>query len=105
MSFRRNKGKARRWETWLQQHRDALLACSVPQVLLERESHWIYFLEHGYFTPRGSVEPIIDIDRMERSQIEQLCLLLEGSDYYPNSSTLNALQYRLKRGRHAETTG
>ena len=103
MSFRRNSDAALKWQTWLQKHRDELLECGVPQVVLEEERYWYYFLDHGYFTPPGISEPIIDVDRMEKRQAERLCVFLEHSDFYPTCSTLNRLQYLLKRGRHAET--
>lgn len=102
MSFRRDKEHARAWQAWLQHSRDQLLACGVPLAVLEHEGHWIYFLEHGYYTPPGIVEPVICIDRMEKAQAERLCCFLEEDDYYPDNSTLNALQYLLKRGRHGE---
>ena len=103
MSFRRNSDVGRKWQIWLQSHRDELIACGIPQLLLEDESYWFYFLDHGYFTPSGIAEPIIDVGRMERGHAERLCIFLEGSDYYPSSSTLHRLQYLLKRGRHAQT--
>src|SRR5687768_11399404 len=103
MSFRRDKEKTRKWQTWLDEHRRELLECGVPDGVLQCESHWMYFLEHGYFQPVGVAEPIITIDRMERAQLERLCIFLEQDDYYPGCSTLNGLQYELKRGRHANT--
>jgi hypothetical protein len=104
MSFRHNSDTGHRWQTWLQKHRDELLGCGVPQVVLEDERSWNYFLNHGYFTPSGIAEPIIDVDHMERSQAERLCLFLERTDHYPHCSTMNRLQYLLKRGRHAKTS-
>ncbi len=104
MSFRRDKEKPLQWQKWLQQHRDELLACGVPPIVLEDMRQWYYFLEHGYFTPPGSAEPIIGVDCMHRTDAERLCLFLEQDSLYPLSSTLNRLQYLLKRGRHAETT-
>ena len=104
MSFRRDKVKALHWRKWLQKHRDELLACGIPHIVLEDQLHWHYFLEHGYFTPVGSAEPIINVDRMRRAYAERLCLFLEQDDFYPDCSTLNRLQYLLKRGRHAQTS-
>ena len=102
MSYRRDKKKALKWETWLARHHRALLACAVPHVMLEDERKWVYFVEHGYFTPPGSAEAVINIDRMDRNQAERLCVLLESDDDYHTCTTLNTLQYRLKRGRHAQ---
>jgi hypothetical protein len=104
MSFRRDKQKTLQWQKWLQKHRDELIACGIPHIVLEDIWHWYYFLEHGYFTPLGSAEPIIYVDRMSKADAERLCLFLEQDDFYPECSTLNRLQYLLKRGRHAETS-
>src|SRR5689334_23356464 len=103
MSFRRDKEKELHWQKWLQKHRDELLAGGVPHIVLEDKSHWFYFLEHGYFKPGGSAEPMINVDRMNRADMERLCLFLEQDHLYPECCTLNRLQYLLKRGRHAET--
>ena len=103
MSFRRDKKKARSWQTWLQQHREELLACGIPLLLLENESRWEYFLYHGYYTPFGSAEPIIEVDQMARSEMEGLCCLLEREHKdSPAFIVLNRLQFLLKRGRHAQ---
>ena len=103
MSFRRDKEKALRWKTWLRKHHDELIACGIPHIVLDDIGHWYYFLEHGYYTPSGSAEPILYVDRMNKADAERLCSFLEQDDLYPDCSTLNRLQYLLKRGRHAET--
>jgi len=103
MSFRYNNDKTLRWQKWLRQHREEVIGCGVPLVVLEDINNWYYFLEHGYFTPLGSAEPIIDVDRMSKAEAEHLCLFLEKDDFYAQSSALNRLQYLLKRGRHAGT--
>lgn len=87
----------------MQKHRDELLACGVPHLVVDSEHYWNYFLAHGYFKPEGLTEPIVDIDRMEKSQAERLCLFLERSECYPTCDALNRLQYLLKRGPHAGT--
>ena len=104
MSFRRDKEKALQWQKWLQTHRDKLIACGIPLIVLENTANWYYFLEHGYFTPPDSAEPIVNVDHMSKPDTERLCLFLERDDSYPDSDTLNRLQYLLKRGRHSEKT-
>jgi hypothetical protein len=104
MPFRRDKEQALRWRTWLQKHRDELLACGVPHIVLDDKSHWYYFLEHGHFVPTGSTEPIIDVDRMSLDGALRLCLFLEQDDLYPGCAARNRLQYLLRRGRHAAPT-
>src|SRR5437773_480498 len=105
MSFRRNKQKARRWRTWLQQHRDELLACGIPLMLLEDEWHWDYFLYDGYYSPPECTRPISCVDEMKCEDMERLCLFLERvlSDS-PSYVVLNRLHFLLKRRRHAETS-
>ena len=104
MSFRRDKEKTQRWESWLQKHHAELVGCGVPHLVLEDIRHWYYFLEHGYFTPTGNAEPIINVDRMSQADAMSLCLFLERDDLYPCSDALNRLQYLLKRGQHAQPT-
>jgi len=101
MSFRRDKTKPLRWQKWLQMHRDELIACGVPQLVLEEKENWTYFLEHGYFTPVGSSQPIINVDRLNIPDAKRLCAFLENDDFHPNSDALNRLQFLLKRGPHA----
>lgn len=101
MTFRRDSDKSKAWAAWLRKHEAGLLACGVPLILLERERNWTYFLDHGYFTPPGIAEPIIDVDRMDRSQAEALCLFLESDASSRSSDALNRLQHLLKRGRHS----
>lgn len=101
MSYRRDKDDTLHWQKWLQNHRDELQACGIPPIVLEDMRHWHYFLEHGYFTPLNSADPIIDVDRMSKSEAERLCLFLEQYDLYPDCSALNRLQFLLKRGIHA----
>jgi hypothetical protein len=102
MSFRRDKAKAVSWRKWLETSRDQLIACGVPQMVWEDMRNWGYFLDHGYFTLPGSATPIIDVDRMNRSDALQLCVFLEQDDSYPESSALNRLQFLLRRGRHGD---
>jgi hypothetical protein len=103
MSFKRDKVQALEWKTWLLKNRDELGACGVPPFVLEERRRWNYFLNHGYFTPEGIGEPIINVERMTDGERERLCTFLEGDNSDRESSVLNRLQYLLKRGRHAET--
>jgi hypothetical protein len=105
MSFRRDKQKTRKWQQWLQKHRDELLTSGIPSMVLEDERHWEHFLYEGYYTPVGSAEPILNVHQMERQQMESLCCLLERECVdSPGYVVLNRLQYLLKRGRHAQTS-
>jgi hypothetical protein len=102
MSFRRNKEKALQWQRWLRKHRDELLASGIPPLVLEDERHWEHFMYEGYYTPPGSAEPILNVNRLERQHMERLSCLLEreGIDL-PGNIVLNRLQFVLKRGPHA----
>ena len=97
MAFRRDKQKSLRWESWLHEHRDELIACGIPHEVFEHQRHWGYFLDHGYFKPEGSAEPIIDVDRMGADEAQRLRAFLERDDFYPESVTLRDLQRRLIR--------
>jgi len=102
MSFHRDKEKAHRWQTWLQQHRAELEHCGVPHFVLDDQSYWLYFLDHGCYVPPGNATPVIDVDHMNSADVERLCLFLENDDLYPGSVALNRLQYLLKRGKHSK---
>ena len=102
MGYRRDSQGALKWKNW----RTANFAtvteqCCLPASVLESEDNWLYFLEHGYFAPIGS-EPILDIDRMSEEQAIKLCEFLErqNDDGEYVGSTLNALQFKLRRGLH-----
>lgn len=88
MSFRRNRNDVQSWKNWLASQRDALLACSIPLVVLEHQRHWTYFIEHGYYTPPGFAEPVINIDLMDRETLSRLCQLLESSECPTGSGIL-----------------
>jgi hypothetical protein len=101
MAFRRDKKKVRKWQIFLEQHQEELLACGIPFSVLEDEWNWEYFLDYGYYMPVGAGEPVVSVDHMQREQTERLCLFLERE--IPNCSALNRLQFLLRRGRHAKT--
>ncbi len=101
MSFTRNREDHQEWLNWLSRSRDELIACSIPDIVLDDRGDWLYFLDHCYFQPEGMLSPILEIDNMSREDAMRLCLFLERDTYYPESSALNRLQYLLGRGRHA----
>src|SRR6266516_171735 len=98
MSFRRDKKKVRKWHTFLDKHRNELIAFGIPLTVLDDERRWEHFLYEGYYTPPGSAEPIIELNRlvdpMDRQEMERLCCLLEeeGLDS-PSYVLVNRLQY------------
>jgi hypothetical protein len=102
MSFRRNSNEAHHWKTWLVSHRDTLLACGMPLVVLEDERHWTYFLDHGYFKPAGHSEPVINIDQMEKSQLKQLQVLLSQDKAHGTCCILPAIERLLKKKVNAD---
>jgi hypothetical protein len=93
MSFRQNTDSNRAWKAWIMRHHDALLACGIPLVLLENQRHWTYFLEHGYYTPPGFAKPVFDIDQMEKSDLERLRILLEGTSHQLESAMATRLNH------------
>ncbi|WP_170157061.1 hypothetical protein [Roseimicrobium gellanilyticum] len=77
----------------MMRHRNALLSCGLPLVLLENERHWTYFLEHGYYTPPGFAEPVVNIDRMEKGHLESLLNVLEGTKHHLESAIVSRLSH------------
>src|SRR5688500_18861003 len=47
MSFRRDGGKAQRWQQWLAEHRSALTAAGVPDWVWSEQQRWLRFLGEG----------------------------------------------------------
>jgi hypothetical protein len=95
MSFRRITKEALKWQQWLLEHRDTLLACNIPLTVLEEEAHWLYFLDHGYFTPADGHAPVIQLEHMSATDAVKLRSFLEYNNFYPDSSTLRWLRHRL----------
>jgi hypothetical protein len=103
MSFRRDKQQVRKWQTFLEKHRNELLACGIPLTVLSDRQHWEHFMLEGYYTPTGLVEPILDVDNMKREHMQRLCLFLERElPDEPCYAVLNRLQFLLKRRPHAD---
>jgi hypothetical protein len=46
MSYRRDSEGQRAWRVWVDQHRDALLRCSLPEFVFSDEPRWFRFVEH-----------------------------------------------------------
>jgi hypothetical protein len=47
MAVRRDGPRARSWQRWLDQNRDALIRCSLPEFVFSDDSRWLRFIEHG----------------------------------------------------------
>ena len=86
--------REKKWGAWLRRNRDELVACGMPQSLLEHEDAWHHFLTFGY-----STHSTVRVDDMEAAQAERLCIFLEREGY--DCYTLGRLQIRFKRGRYA----
>jgi hypothetical protein len=46
MSYRRDTEGRRAWRLWVDQHRDSLLRCSLPEFIFSDEPRWFRFVEH-----------------------------------------------------------
>ena len=46
MSYRHDTGGRRAWRLWVDQHRDTLLKCSLPEFIFSGEPRWFQFVEH-----------------------------------------------------------
>jgi len=47
MPYRKNKKSNSAWVTWQKANRQTLIDLGVPEIIVESESRWWYFLEHG----------------------------------------------------------
>lgn len=57
MSYRRNSEGQREWRNWLDQNRDTLIKCGLPEFVLSDRLTWLRFLESGgwHHQPRWGV--------------------------------------------------
>lgn len=46
MGYRHNSQGRRAWQLWVDQHRDNLLKCTLPEFIFSNEPGWFRFLEH-----------------------------------------------------------
>ena len=52
MGFRRESEDRRAWQKWVDQHRDILVRCSLPEFVFSDKMTWLRFLEHGGWHPQ-----------------------------------------------------
>lgn len=52
MSYRRDSEGQRAWQEWVDQHRDTLVGCSLPEFVFSDKLTWLRFLEHGGWHPQ-----------------------------------------------------
>ena len=81
MSFKRKKQDDLIWNDWLNANHDILIGHGIPHCLIDDRGSWLYFLDHGYFTPEGSASPVIDVDQMPEDEMLRLCVFLEADTY------------------------
>ena len=91
MSFRRNSDRATQWRKWREGNAHALLACGLPQWLLEDESRWLRFLQEGGW----DVETRYDVGMLTQGQATALRELLRRE--YPDGYSLNTCYLELER--------
>jgi hypothetical protein len=99
MSFRRDSSRDLKWRDWIRQHRDELLTCGIPLIVLAEEDAWLYFLDHGNFVPTGMPESIVSIKALPNAEARRLLEFLEQSDYYPECPTVRDLRRRFAEDR------
>ena len=58
MGFRRDSESQRAWQDWVEQNRETLIRCSLPEFVFSDKLTWLRFLEHcGWHPhPRWGVE-------------------------------------------------
>ena len=97
MSFRRDSSRDRKWKLWIGRHRDELLACGMPLMVMEDEQAWLYFLDHGYFAAPGIAEALVSVKMLPEPEARHLWEFLERNDYYPDCPTVRELRYRFTK--------
>jgi hypothetical protein len=60
MPFRPKTARDIQWEKWMAANQGAMLDAGIPITVAEDKKALLYFLEHGYYSPIGSAEPLID---------------------------------------------
>jgi hypothetical protein len=52
MSYRRDSEGQRTWQEWVDQHKDTLVRCSLPEFVFSDKLTWFRFLENGGWHPQ-----------------------------------------------------
>ena len=52
MAFRRDSESQRAWQDWVEQNRETLIRCGLPEFVYTDKLTWLRFLEHGGWHPR-----------------------------------------------------
>jgi hypothetical protein len=47
MGYRRHGETRRAWQKWVEEHRDTLVSCSLPEFVYSDDARWFRFVEHG----------------------------------------------------------
>lgn len=52
MSYRRDSEGQRAWQEWIDEHRETIVRCSLPEFVFADRLTWLRFLEHGGWHPQ-----------------------------------------------------
>jgi hypothetical protein len=52
MRYRRDSESQRAWPDWVEQNRETLIRCSLPEFVFTDKLTWLRFLEHGGWHPQ-----------------------------------------------------
>ena len=69
---------------------------------METGPHWLKFLEDGYFTPEGCVEPVFDVNHLSEEQGLKLRDFLERDEDAVDSFALIRLRSLLCGGEEGQ---
>ncbi len=81
MGYRRDTESQRAWQKWIDENRDDLIRCSLPDFLFADKWAWIRFLEHGGWHP----QPLWTIGMLSphhASALHEFIRRLYGPDEY-----------------------
>jgi hypothetical protein len=81
MGYRRDSEGQREWQAWVDQHREALLRCSLPEFIFSSDARWFRFVEHdGWDHETGWSVAILSPD--QASALYDLLVSEYGSEEY-----------------------
>ena len=99
MSYRRNGEGQRAWQAWVDQHRDTLLRCSLPEFVFADEPRWLRFVEHdGWDQESGWSITMLSPD--QASALHDLLTSEHGSGEYRH--LLRALDESRRKSRRPD---
>jgi hypothetical protein len=98
MGYRRDSDGQRAWQAWIDQHRNDLLRCSLPEFVFSDDQRWFRFVEHdGWDQETGWNVTMLSPD--QASALYDFLMSEYGSDEY-RLLLQNLDEFRRKTSSH-----